>query len=343
MPGMVGPVRIVAVTDAAGPVGQRLSALLRVAGVEGPIRLDVSDAPHERPAVDSALGADAVVHLAWQEADRRSGAGASGSPPTANLEATRRVLAVASACDVAMLVYLSSAAVYGAWPDNPVPLTEEAVLRPNPGAGEAIARAEAERLIARWADDRPECTVAVLRTAPVVGPGVGAWSTRVMAGKTGAFLSPGDTPRQFVHVDDVAGAVGFALAHRLRGIFNLAPDGWVPASVVRDITGRSPVAFMPPSVARFALRATSAAGLGDLGPEALAFVEHPWVVANDRLRAAGWEPRFSNEEALVAGRPGSWWREMSSGRRQRLAVVAGSVAVAATGALGAAAWRRWPR
>ena len=29
--------------------------------------------------------------------------------------------------------------------------------------------------------------------------------------------------------------------------------------------------------------------------------QYPWVVANDRLRAAGWEPRWSNEEAFVAG------------------------------------------
>src|SRR4051794_14153036 len=40
------------------------------------------------------------------------------------------------------VVYVSSAMVYGAWPNNPVPLTEDAPMRPNPGFGYATAKAE---------------------------------------------------------------------------------------------------------------------------------------------------------------------------------------------------------
>jgi hypothetical protein len=28
---------------------------------------------------------------------------------------------------------------------------------------------------------------------------------------------------------------------------------------------------------------------------------HPWVVSNERLRALGWAPRHTNEEAIVDG------------------------------------------
>ncbi|MBV9042245.1 MAG: hypothetical protein JOZ68_14660, partial [Acidimicrobiia bacterium] len=38
----------------------------------------------------------------------------------------------AAGSDVGRVVYLSTAMVYGAWPNNPVPLTEDAPMRPNP-------------------------------------------------------------------------------------------------------------------------------------------------------------------------------------------------------------------
>ncbi len=31
------------------------------------------------------------------------------------------------------------------------------------------------------------------------------------------------------------------------------------------------------------------------------YLVHPWVVANDRLRAAGWRPHHTNEEAIIEG------------------------------------------
>ena len=49
-----------------------------------------------------------------------------------NVEGTRRVLAAAAAVSATRIVRISSATVYGAWPSNPVPLTEDAPLRPNP-------------------------------------------------------------------------------------------------------------------------------------------------------------------------------------------------------------------
>ena len=57
-----------------------------------------------------------------------------------NVDGTRRVLDAASRAGVRKVVRPSSAAVYGAWANNPVPLTEDAPLRPSPGYLPAIAR-----------------------------------------------------------------------------------------------------------------------------------------------------------------------------------------------------------
>ena len=71
-----------------------------------------------------------------------------------NCDGTRRVLEAAGRAGVNRVVRLSSAAVYGAWENNPVPLTEDAVLRPNPGYLPAILDAECERVLAEWANGK---------------------------------------------------------------------------------------------------------------------------------------------------------------------------------------------
>ena len=50
-----------------------------------------------------------------------------------NCDGTRRLLDAASRAGVRRIIRPSSAAVYGAWENNPVPITEDAPLRPNPG------------------------------------------------------------------------------------------------------------------------------------------------------------------------------------------------------------------
>src|SRR5262249_40258918 len=102
------------------------------------------------------------------------------APPEMNgatLAAVKKDLAAANGGSnggsAAAVVLVSSALVYGAWPDNRVPLAEDAPLRPNPGFFPAVERAEAERLVADWSADHPDVPVAILRPAVMVGAG---WS-----------------------------------------------------------------------------------------------------------------------------------------------------------------------
>ena len=58
----------------------------------------------------------------------------------------------------------------------------------------------------------------------------------------------------------------------------------------------------------------------------------PWVVANDRIRAIGWTPQFTNEEAFVEGTEGTWWSMMSPKRKQELALGVSGIALLASAA-----------
>jgi len=329
------PVRAVAVTGAAGPVGQRLVPQLAGGRV---VAIDTRTAPGVETVVadlatadlDPVLdGVDTVVHLAWSPPVARGGA----QTAKGNVDATRRLLVAADRAGVRSLVHVSSASVYGAWPDNPVPLTEEAALRPNPGVPDAIGRGEAERLVADWAQAHPGATVAVLRPAVVLGPGLDSWLARVLAGPTGGRPGATDPPRQFVHADDLASAVALAVHGRLDGVYNVAPDGSMAGDVVRGLTAGRPRLPVPGKAAAALAGWAWSLHLSDVPPALLPLLEHPWVVANDRLRAAGWQPRHTNEEAVVAGRRGSRWREMGPGRRQQVALIGAGAGITGAGAL----------
>ncbi|HEX4979178.1 MAG TPA: NAD-dependent epimerase/dehydratase family protein, partial [Acidimicrobiales bacterium] len=244
------------------------------------------------------------------------------------------VLEASAHVGVDRIVVTSSTTVYGAWPDNPVPLTEESPLRPNPGFSFAAAQAEGERIAADWRDRRPDASVAVLRLAPMLLPGGETWASARLA--TPSLVRPADllAPVQVIHVDDAAAAIVHAAIECLDGTYNVAAPP-TSGETARALSARGVPAPLPERAGRVAEALAWKLRLGGAPPSAVPYREHPWVVAVDRIRATGWEPGFSTEEVLVAGRPGSWWRELSPKRRQELALsVAGGAIVAAAGAAG---------
>ena len=118
----------VVLSGAADPLGHRVAAALgRLDGVERIIALDEHDL--HCPDLKSRIeGADALVHL------------------SGGVDDTHALLDAAGAVGVTHVVLMSSATAYGAWANNPVPLTEDAPLRPNPDLDFAVRAAERERL-----------------------------------------------------------------------------------------------------------------------------------------------------------------------------------------------------
>jgi nucleoside-diphosphate-sugar epimerase len=230
----------------------------------------------------------------------------------------RALLDAAGDAAVPHVVLVSSATVYGAWADNPVPLSEDASLRPNPGFGFAADRAEAERLAMEWKDGHPGSTVAVLRPAVTLSSPLDF----ALSGVGGLRPREASRPVQFLAEPDLWSAVSVALAERLDGPFNVAPDGWVPDETARALAGGPTRVPIPERLARPLRALWPSKQWPGLDP----YTRHPWVVANDRLRAAGWTPAQSNEEAFVETAAG--WPELSPKRRQEVALAVSGVALA---------------
>jgi nucleoside-diphosphate-sugar epimerase len=323
MPGQPHPGPVVAVTGSEGALGRLVSTELAGRAAVVPVDARAPD------VVARLTGASCFVHLDPEPVERPD-----LDVPGARAEAaiTRRMLAAAADAEVPAVVLLSSAVVHGAWPDNPVPLTESAPVRPNPGFPFGARCAELERLAAAWAADGGGRRAVVLRPAPVVGAGPGlvtwlriGWPVR---------WAEEEPPVQLLHVDDLASAVALAATAPLDGPYGVAPDGWLAPAEVRALAGVPSGAVAVPGRLRRALDARRAA------PAVPAYASHPWVVANDRLRAAGWAPRSTNEEAYVATHAGAPWARISPRRRQDLILGAAAAATVAVPAAAVTALRR---
>jgi nucleoside-diphosphate-sugar epimerase len=327
---------VVAVTGVSGFLGQRLLPLLdanpQVSRIVG---LDVRDPARlarklEFHRVD-VLGTDlspylrdvgVVVHLA----------SVLGPMPDealftrVNVDGTRRVLAAASSTGVRKIVRPSGTAVYGAWANNPVPITEDAPLRPSPGYLPAIVDGECERLVAQWASAAPGRIGTRLRIAPVVGAGAHSLFTLIATGRAPVRVRGATPPVQVVHVDDAAAALELSTAVDLDGAYNVAADGWLSYEEAGALLPGGRLPALPAALATRVLTISWATGLGDAPPALVPYLTYPFVVANDRLKQAGWKPQHSNDEALLLA--------TGSSQLQLVPLLVGAGAVTAGAALG---------
>jgi UDP-glucose 4-epimerase len=334
----------IAVTGVSGLVGQALVArLAQESSVTRIVGLDVREPRRRTRALEFHLidvaraelkpvleGTDVLVHLASV---------VDPIPDEAimarvNVEGTRRVLDAAGAVDVGKVVRVSSAAVYGAWPNNAVPLTEAATLRPNPGFSPAVQAAEVERLLAEWRADHPAATVTTLRSAPVLGPGAERLPSRLLMGRPALRVRGASPPVQAVHVDDLVEALVLVVMEDHPGVYNVAADGWLAHRDARDLLPRSMLPALPGELLERVLRRTWATGMGEIPPGVVPYLVNPWVIANDALRELGWVPLHSNEKAIRDG------LASLPAPRSRARLVTFAFGVAVGGALAGAAFRR---
>ncbi|MFA5891363.1 MAG: SDR family oxidoreductase [Actinomycetota bacterium] len=299
---------VVAVTGVAGYLGQRLLSRLEAdRQVERVIGVDVSEpvtgSPklefHQIDVRDARLskrmaGVSTVVHLAFQHDPIRD----EERMGSVNVEGTANLLAAASEAGVSKIVYPSSSTVYGAHPDNDFPLTEESPLRANEDFAFSRHKLETEDLVRLFRQEHPGVIVTLFRSAVVFGPGMENFVSRMLEAPRLLTVKGHNPPMQFVHEDDVASALAFAVETCLDGVYNLAADGWLSGSEVAALAHRRRVE-LPEAVAFSIAERLWRAGLTVSPPGELHYIMHPWVVDNSKLRAAGWTPQFSNKQALL--------------------------------------------
>jgi len=141
------------------------------------------------------------------------------------------------------VIYLSSHTVYGAFPDNPIPLTEASAVRTRPGDSLGQASFNADGFLLEFraghlegGEKRP-MKVTILRTCPVLG--YSDDHQRMERVFPYRFWSAGDNPPyQFLHEVDLAVLLEKVIEQEAEGVFNVAGEGVVFLRELADITNR---------------------------------------------------------------------------------------------------------
>jgi nucleoside-diphosphate-sugar epimerase len=288
--------------------------------------------------VGGDVAVDVVIDLGSSDHDSRAAQRESAT------QFAHSMLATADHVGADHVVFVSSAMVYGAAPNNPVPLTEDEVIRPDVDFVFARQLATAEELVEQWRRTDPARATCVLRPAIALS---GERSSRLAGAVVAGFghrFALDDPPAQFVHLDDLAAAVELAVTDRLDGVYNVAPDGWVAGERVRALSGERPRIPMPERLSEVLGRLRGRFLRGPVPTGLRSYALDPWVVSNGRLRQAGWRPTVTNEQAYVEGTGAPWWTVVTPKRRQELALATGMVVgVAALVGVGWFSRRRFVR
>ncbi|MFJ2029000.1 NAD-dependent epimerase/dehydratase family protein [Streptosporangium sp. NPDC087985] len=336
---------VVAVTGAASGIGRAFlmkvassAAFRRVVAIDDQ-RGDVSDVTWRVLDVRDPLLAnrisdiDVLVHLGGDYALDAD----PGERRAYNLRAAQTVLTASAAARVRRVVLVTSAMVYGAAPDNDVPLPEDSPVAAEPDTGIVGDHLEIEALVRRSLRSHPGLEVTVVRPAAVVGPGVDSVVTRHF--EAPRLLSvKGCSPRwQFCHMDDLVTALEMAALGTVSGVVAVGCDGWLEQDQVEELSGLRRFE-LPAGLTFGTAQRLHRLGITPAPATDLHYVVYPWVVDCAGLRAAGWKPLWSNEAAfeqlleLREGRHTVVGRRLS-GKEATITAAGATVAVLGTAAI----------
>ncbi len=349
-----GAGRVIAVVGAATGVGRLVAARLAAArdDVKRVVAIDSSRGDldgvtwrvfdYTQPALVSRLtGCDTVVHAAVDT-------GVSDRPSERsrrNIRGIQAVLTASAAAGVGRVVVVTSAMVYGASPDNPVPLPEDAPLQATEDGGVLSDLLEIEHLCQRSTTAHPGMAVTVVRPAMVVGSGVDTVLTRHFEAPRLLVVRGAEPAWQLCHLDDLASALEIVAIASLDGPLTVGCEGWLTQNEVEALSGRGRIE-LPGSFAYGTAERLHRLGITPAPASELHYVTNPWVVSSERLRAGGWRPEYDNATALeamleeIAGRHALASRRIGRRETATLGAAGATVAVLGTAAVVRRARRR---
>lgn len=220
-----------------------------------------------------------------------------------NVEGSRNVFNCAAKAGVKHILHASSIAAYGAFPDNPKPITEEWPIRI---MKKKFYYNETKVLAEKILDDvekaYPNLKTTRFRPPVIIGPPLeNAILIAAFKGKS-VHANDLDDILQYIHVDDVASAFYLALKKGISGAFNITGDGISheeyakalnkPLKKMRDIYRKIGLFFLLISY-NLHLQRT-------INPGWLRIAKYPIIV--DAIKAKtelGWKPKYTTLEAVL--------------------------------------------
>jgi|GEM_PF-83856 len=259
-------------------------------------RIDIRD-----PAVGKLMAEhdiDTVIHLAFVVQPIRN----RKRMHDIDFNGTKNILDAAREVKAAHVIAISSTLAYGAHPDNPDKLAEDAPLRGNPSFPYGFEKAETDRMIQAFAAEHPEMTVTILRPCTVFGPSIDNYISRMLFLPVTVCVRGCDPPVQFVHERDFVDACLLAMDKRAPGAFNIVGDGTVTVRQIARMLGTRviavpPVMLYPALECLWRLHAPKI----EVNRGYLDYIRYPFIAANRKAKIdLDFRPRYSSRKTVEA-------------------------------------------
>lgn len=167
---------------------------------------------------------DAVIHIGRIFAHQQT----RMSRYNANVLGSKRLLELCVKYKVSQVLVHSTYFVYGASAYNPALLDEDHPLKASEVTMDLVDSVELESLANIYLWKHPELHITILRPCNVLGPGVRNSMSLLLSRRYAPVLMGFSPMMQFLHVDDMADALVLAYQQNKPGIYNVAPNDYVP-------------------------------------------------------------------------------------------------------------------
>jgi UDP-glucose 4-epimerase len=196
-------------------------------------------------------------------------------------------------------IFASTTAVYGPLEGHSAHLSETTPLPGETDSEWVNDKLEAERMLSEYAEVS-DSVISVLRFALVLGPTVSSFMTTYLAQRSVPTLRDLDPPLQFIHEEDVAGAIHHAIKRDGKGPFNIVGDGALPLSIALRM-GRRRSAPVPRSTSGPLSRVLWEGQSAEVPPILMDLFRYIWVADGSHVtQELGYHPDFSSKETLEA-------------------------------------------
>jgi UDP-glucose 4-epimerase len=296
----VAPKKTVLVTGAAGALAMRVIA--RLNGRYNVIAVDFRQKVETDAGIPSYLvelhkrgfedvfaehTIDAVIHIGRVFAHEKT----RMQRYNANVLGTRRLLELCRKYKVKQVIIHSTYFVYGASAYNPALLEEDAPLKASEVTQDLVDSVEVESLANIYLWKHPELNITILRPCNVLGPGVRNTMSILLSRRLAPVLIGFSPMMQFLHVDDMADAMILAFVANKPGIYNVAPDDYVPYQEAVRQCGcrRLPIPSIPPVLPKAISGALNWNAF--FPPYLINYFKYPVIIDGQLFqRTFGWRP-----------------------------------------------------
>ncbi len=203
---------------------------------------------------------------------------------------------------VPKVVFMSSAAAYGAHPDGKMPMDESWGIRGNASYSYSRLKEITDRMAQKYMGEHAGCAFTILRPCLFVGPNTDNSFFEVLGFPVLPQIFDRDGIRdidfQFIHEDDMADCLVASIEKDVRGIFNVAGDGTLKFSDLARIAGKRKIA-LPFWLLYLVTSLLWNCRLISSPPGQLYFMRYPWIVDNSKMKRELFTPSRSSIDAFT--------------------------------------------